>query len=89
MYKECIDSHWMKYEDAACSWNDLTTKNAFSIERHTLKVTQPLEYGNGGDEGIRLGCTIGGDDGRRFGRIDFSKGFSYWWFLSHRSESVV
>ena len=83
MYQECIDVHWMKYEDSACSWNDLTTKDAFSIERHALKVTQPLEYGEGGDEGIRLDCTIGGEDGRRFGRIDFSRGFSYWWFLSH------
>ena len=71
----------MKYEDAACSWNDLTTKDAFSIERHTLKITQPLRYGSDGS--VSLDCTLGGDDGRRFGRIDFSKGFSFWWFLSH------
>lgn len=70
----------MQYEDSSCSWQDLTTKGAFSIERHGLKISQPLEYGNGGVNNIRLACPA---DGRRFGRIDFSKGFSDWWFLSH------
>jgi hypothetical protein len=83
MENTCIDIHWMKYEDSTCTWNDLDSKQAFSIERHALKITQPLDYGNGGSEDIRLDCDAGGDLGRRFGRIDFSKGFSDWWFLSH------
>jgi hypothetical protein len=75
---ECIDIHWMKYEDSSCTWEQLVDKKAFSIERHALKVTQPLEIT---PEVTRLDCPA--DGGRKFGRIDFSKGFSAWWFLSH------
>jgi hypothetical protein len=34
------------------------------------------------DDEIRIDCNKEGV-GRKFGRIDFSKGFSQWWFLSH------
>ena len=80
-YNECIDLHWMKYEDSSCTWEQLEGEKAFSIERHALKMSQPLEPGNDGEGSIKIGCNSG--DGRRFGRIDFSKGFSDWWFLSH------
>lgn len=57
--------------------------DAFTIERHALKVTQPVEVFNGTH---RLNCPRSG--GRRWGRIDFSKGFSEWWFLSHMDIKV-
>jgi hypothetical protein len=75
---ECIDVHWMKYEDSSCTWDQLVDKKAFSIERHALKMTQPVEII---PEVTRLDCPA--ETGRKFGRIDFSKGFSAWWFLSH------
>jgi hypothetical protein len=75
---ECIDKHWMKYEDGSCTWGQLVDKQAFTIERHALKITQPLEIT---PKVTRLDCPA--TDARRFGRIDFSKGFHDWWFLSH------
>jgi hypothetical protein len=75
---ECIDTHWMKYEDSTCTWEQLVKTQAFTIERHALKMTQPLEIT---PEVTRLDCPA--NDGRRFGRIDFSRGFHDWWFLSH------
>jgi carbonic anhydrase len=82
MENTCIDRHWMKYEDSTCTWSMLDDKNAFIIERHGLKMIQPIDYGNGGDENMRLDC-YDPDKGHLFGRIDFSKGFHEWWFLSH------
>uniref|UniRef100_A0A7S1UQX8 carbonic anhydrase n=1 Tax=Grammatophora oceanica TaxID=210454 RepID=A0A7S1UQX8_9STRA len=78
-FNECIDVHWMKYEDSSCSWQQLAEENAFTIEPHALKITQPLE--RVADNSIRLRCPQ--DGGRKWGRIDFSKGFSQWWLLSH------
>lgn len=71
----------MKYEDSSCTWQQLEDQGAFTVERHALKMTQPLQHGSGGTNNIRINCPS--DLGRRFGRIDFSKGFSDWWFLSH------
>lgn len=68
----------MKYEDASCSWDQLEEHQSFSIERHALRINQPIERADGD---LRLACPRPG--GRRWGRIDFSKGFSQWWFLSH------
>lgn len=59
-------------------------RDAFSIEKHTLKVTQPLEPA--GENIQRIDCPS--DEGRRFGRIGFSKGFSDWWFLSQIDVKV-
>jgi hypothetical protein len=73
----CIDVHWMKYYDSTCTWDQLVELKAFSIERHALKIRQPIEEVDGD---YRIACSNGG---RRFGRIDFSKGFSAWWLLSH------
>jgi len=68
--------------------------NAFSIERHALKITQPLEETTEDEVdleglGYRLKCPRndplldGTNTTRLFGRMDFSKGFPQWWFLSH------
>ena len=80
--KECIDWHWMKYEDSSCTWNDLVKADAISIERHALRITQPMDDELGRFNNLRLDCP-GTTHSRKFGRIDFSKGFQDWWFLSH------
>jgi len=86
---ECIDAHWMKYEDSYCSMDQLVDADAFTIERHALRISQPIEVYDdflldldGVPDGVRLNCVREGR-GSRFGRIDFSKGFSQWWYLSH------
>eukprot|EP00536_Pseudo-nitzschia_multiseries_P002986 jgi/Psemu1/236253/estExt_Genewise1.C_420092 len=86
---ECIDIHWMKYEDSFCSMDELIAADAFTIERHALRISQPIsvyddfsEDIDGLPDGVRLQCRKEGY-GSRFGRIDFSKGFSHWWHLSH------
>jgi len=92
--KECIDLHWMKYEDSFCSMEELIEKDQFTIERHGLRIGQPITvYENlvndtdGVADGVKLECRIKGR-GSRFGRIDFSKGFSNWWYLSHTDLHV-
>lgn len=75
-FNQCIDVHWMAYFDSSCTIDHLQDHNAFSIERHALKIAQPLEEFE--PNTFRLGCP-----GRRWGKIDFSKGFSHWWHLSH------
>lgn len=86
---ECIDLHWMKYEDSFCTLDQLQDADAFTIERHALRIAQPIEVyddvaddTDGVPDGVRLMCRIPGR-GSRFGRIDYSKGFSDWWHLSH------
>lgn len=76
----CEDWHWMKYNDGTCTWDHLKQAEAFTIERHALRVAQPLEEYETGK--YRLNCLVQGR-GRLFGRIDFSKGFHRWWFLNH------
>ncbi len=86
---ECIDVHWMKYEDSYCDLQQLIDADAFTIERHALRITQPItvfdskkDDNDGIPDGVRSDCRKEGG-GSRFGRIDFSKGFSQYWFLSH------
>lgn len=86
---ECIDLHWMKYEDSYCTMDHLEDADAFTIERHALRISQPISvYDNFGQDqdgvkdGVKLECRIEGK-GSRFGKIDYSKGFSQWWHLSH------
>lgn len=86
---ECIDLHWMKYEDSFCTLDQLEDSDAFTIERHALRIAQPItvfdDFGDDTDgvvDGVKLECRIKGR-GSRFGRIDYSKGFSQWWHLSH------
>ncbi|VEU35620.1 unnamed protein product [Pseudo-nitzschia multistriata] len=86
---ECIDIHWMKYEDSTCTMEQLIEADAFTIERHALRISQPIavyddfrDDPDGVPDGVKLECRKEGV-GSRFGRIDFSKGFSQWWHLSH------
>jgi hypothetical protein len=72
-----------------CTLDQLEDADAFTIERHALRIAQPISvYDNFDDDkdgvrdGVRLNCRIDGK-GSRFGRIDYSKGFSHWWHLSH------
>mmetsp|Transcript_38619 Transcript_38619/g.80242 ORF Transcript_38619/g.80242 Transcript_38619/m.80242 type:complete len:172 (+) Transcript_38619:924-1439(+) len=78
-FNQCIDVHWMAYFDSSCDFEILQDLNAFSIERHALKIAQPLEEFE--PQKFRLACK--NENGRRWGKIDFSKGFSHWWHLSH------
>jgi Eukaryotic-type carbonic anhydrase len=86
---ECIDSHWMKYEDSFCDLKQMVDSGAFTIERHGLRIAQPItvldsvsDDNDGKPDGVTLDCQLPGR-GSRFGRIDYSKGFSEWWYLSH------
>jgi hypothetical protein len=74
----CIDGHWMAYTDSSCKFDELRDKNSFTIERHALKITQPTSTNDNGGKIRSLDCK-----GGRWGQIDFAKGFSDWWFLSH------
>jgi hypothetical protein len=58
----------------------MIASDAFTVERHALRITQPITVF--ADDEIQIDCSLQGV-GRKFGRIDFSKGFSQWWFLSH------
>jgi hypothetical protein len=84
----------MKYEDSFCSLEDLVESDAFTIERHGLRIQQPIivydDYADDLDgivDGVRLDCRIPGN-GSRFGRIDFSKGFSDW-YVRRRTRSIT
>jgi carbonic anhydrase len=95
---ECIDLHWIKYEDSFCTFDQLRERDAFTIERHALRTAYPIyitenaaEARNGDiDDGwvvstentVHLDCPIEGR-GPRFPRMDYSKGFSDWFYLSH------
>ena len=79
---ECIDVHWMKYEDSTCQLEHLVETNSFIVDRHALRVVQPITTLDADKDEYLLECREEGV-GRRYGRIDFSKGFSDWWLLSH------
>ena len=88
MYNECIDIHWMAYHDSTCDFETLKSKKAFSIERHALKIVQPIEKTGGNDDEYRLACPSATGGARQWGKIDFSRGFSQWWHLSHTDFHV-
>eukprot|EP00980_Cylindrotheca_fusiformis_P012173 scaffold2945_cov99-Cylindrotheca_fusiformis.AAC.2 len=77
---ECYDYHWMAYQDGSCQWHNMvrngytTPETSFRIRRHALQILTPIDNDTG-----RLQC--GRDD--QFPRLDYSKGFPDWWFLSH------
>ena len=54
--------------------------DSFTIERHALRINMPITVAD--DDTVTQNCQVPGK-GSRFGRIDFSKGFSQWWYLSH------
>jgi Eukaryotic-type carbonic anhydrase len=82
-YHPCIDVHWMQYHDSSCTFDQLQEKNSFRIERHALKVVQPIVLNATGS--YVLDCQ---EKGKSWGRIDFSRGFQAWWYLSHVNIKV-
>lgn len=62
----------MQYRDDTCSFDDL--KRHFSIERHALQMNIPQT--SNGD----IACLEGGQ--RVYPRIDYSKGFPDWWYMT-------
>lgn len=77
--KECPDWHWMQFRDDTCSWDDL--KDQFTIQRHSLQINMPQR-----DNG-EIDC-FDEEKGRRYPRLDYSKGFPDWWWLQ-RTEIMV
>jgi len=57
---------------------ELKNYDSFVVDRHALRIIQPITQTANGT--YVNACR---DNGRRWGRIDFSKGFSHWWHLSH------
>lgn len=84
-YNMCIDVHWMQYLDSSCTFDMLDEMDAFTIERHALKIKQPVEHLDDGT--YRTACQVKGLGGK-WGKIDFSRGFSQWWLLSHTDIHV-
>lgn len=83
LFKNCTDDHWMKHDGGSCTFDRLVETESFTIERHTLKIIQPIEVGT---DVTRLDCPA--DGGRKFAKIDFSNGFPFPWFLSHTDFKV-
>eukprot|EP00980_Cylindrotheca_fusiformis_P006472 scaffold1377_cov126-Cylindrotheca_fusiformis.AAC.17 len=69
----------MQFKDGTCDWDDV--KDQFVIGRHGLQHKIPVKK-NGDIDCKSL------DGERRFPRLDYSKGFSDWWFLSQTEISV-
>lgn len=87
---ECIDVHEMRYEDGSCTFEHLRDTQSFRVDRHALRIVQPL-IPSGGSGNFVLNCRNddNGDDdadddgGGIFPRVDFSRGFSNYWYMSH------
>jgi hypothetical protein len=80
--KDCPDWHWMAYRPDSCSWEDMATKDTFQIERHALQIHIPTN-----DDGD-IDCTRKSDNARRWPRLDYSKGFPDWWWMSRMDVTV-
>lgn len=68
----------MKYRDSSCTFERLQRTNSFRIDRHALRIIQPIKLGP--NNTYILDCY---KQPLRWGRIDYSKGFMDWWYLSH------
>jgi hypothetical protein len=84
-YNPCIDVHWMQYHDSSCTFDMLDDMDAFTIERHGLRISQPFEQLDDGT--YRIACRVSGVGGRT-GKIDFSRFTSEWWNLAHTEIHV-
>lgn len=69
----------MQYESGTCTWEHFKAANAATVERHALRIAQPLERFEGK---WRVNCLTQGR-GRLFSRLDMSGGYSQWWRLNH------
>ena len=78
-YKDCIDWHFMRYEDDTCDWSDMLDQ--FKVERNALELHIPAT--SNGD----IDC-VDDKGNRQFPRLDYSKGFPDWWWLDHTSVTV-
>eukprot|EP00934_Nitzschia_sp_Nitz4_P001807 Nitzschia sp. Nitz4//scaffold177_size45885//17105//21005//NITZ4_007204-RA/size45885-augustus-gene-0.5-mRNA-1//-1//CDS//3329539052//1807//frame0 len=100
-WKDCPDWHWyvrpiclemssfngsqycryrIQYLDGTCSWEDMS--ESFEITRNTLTIHTPIT-----DDGD-IDC--GEVDGeKKFPKLDYSKGFPDWWYLSQTDISVT
>lgn len=72
----------MNFFDSTCTTQHLREKRAFAVDRHALRILQPVKWVDARNR-YYLDCRNDAAGGLRFGRIDFSFGFSNWWYLSH------
>lgn len=79
---ECLDVHLMTFDDSTCTVQKLREKRAFAVDRHALRILQPVKWVEERNR-FFLDCRNDEAGGLRFGRLDFSFGFSNWWYLSH------
>jgi hypothetical protein len=80
--KECPDWHYMQHKPDSCSWEDMVNKNTFEIMRHSLRINIPTTPDG------EVDCIRPTDGERRWPRLDYSKGFPNWWWMSHMDLSV-
>jgi carbonic anhydrase len=83
IYNECIDGHYIRHLDSSCSYDELRQKNAFTVERYGLKINQPIAETQESSGFYNIDCQGQPGLGRRWGRMDYPKGWSHWWLLSH------
>ena len=69
----------MQYRDDTCTWDDM--KDHFTIERHALRINVP-QLSNG-----EIDC-YQEEKGRRYPRLDYSKGFPDWWWMQSTNIMV-
>lgn len=81
---ECWDVHWMSFYDGSCTWEDIVDnqhgashKHNFFIRRHALQMMIPTD-----DDG-KLKCSPGPDGYPLWPKLDYSKGFPEYWWMSH------
>ena len=67
------------YKAGSCQWEDMVDQ--FEISRHALQIHTPLR--NNGD----IDC-VNADGERKFPKLDYSKGFPDWWYLSRTDIKV-
>jgi hypothetical protein len=77
--KECLDWHWLQFKDDTCTWDDM--RDQFEINRHALQIHVPTR------EDGKIDCWVQGE-GRKFPRLDYSKGFPDWWWMQ-RTDIVM
>jgi hypothetical protein len=86
-HNACVDPHWMEYRDSSCTFQELKEKNGFTIERFAARITQPTnwyEYMTDQSKVYKIDCINQYKDKRRaWGIIDFPRGYSDWYYLSH------
>lgn len=70
----------IQYLDGTCRWEDMA--NSFSITRNSLSIDTPIK--SNGD----IDCVDPATGDRKFPKLDYSKGFPDWWYLSRTDITV-